>query len=102
MNLLVYRRCVISLLTALTVSVSLGLSGCGGDAPGSSGAVASLKSQQAAAAPAAQSESAAPQSRRLSRQIAVGPPPMGWSSWDSPAENGNYNKIKAQTHGPSP
>ncbi|SOE98429.1 Carbohydrate binding module (family 6) [Burkholderia sp. OK233] len=99
MNLLVYRRCVISLLTALTVSVSLGLSGCGGDAPGSSGAVASLKSQQPAAASAAQSESAAPQSRRLSRQIAVVPPPMGWSSWNSLAENVNYNTIKAEADG---
>ncbi|CAE6825897.1 hypothetical protein R75465_06044 [Paraburkholderia aspalathi] len=100
MNLLVYRRCVISLLTALTVSVSLGLSGCGGDASDGSGAAVSLKSQQTAAAvSAAQSESAAQQSRRLSRQIAVVPPPMGWSSWNSLAENVNYNTIKAEADG---
>src|SRR5258708_36745491 len=77
MNLLVYRRCVISLLTALTVSVSLGLSGCGGDAPGSSGAAASLESQQAPAAPPPPNQSAAPPSRRPSRHTALGPPPSG-------------------------
>ena len=99
MNLLMYRRCAISLLVAIAASVSLGLSGCGGDTPGSASAADSLKSSQTTAASAAQNEPDAQKNRPRPRQITVVPPPMGWSSWNSLAENVNYGTIKAEADG---
>ncbi|MGH8778388.1 carbohydrate-binding protein [Paraburkholderia sp.] len=101
MNLLMVKRCAVALITGVAVSVSLGLSGCGGDAPGGSSAAASLKSEAntAASASAASNQSDARQNRPGYRQIAVVPPPMGWSSWNSLAENVNYNTIKGVTDG---
>lgn len=45
------------------------------------------------------SHSAQAQEAISPRQIANVPPPMGWSSWNSLAENVNFNTIKAQADG---
>ena len=39
------------------------------------------------------------QQQRAARQIAVVPPPMGWSSWNSLAENVNFDTIKGVADG---
>ena len=94
-----YRQCIVPLLLGLVLSVS----GCGGDAGAGGSAASVVKSAANASAASASSapaaESAAMQQQRAARQIAVVPPPMGWSSWNSLAENVNFDTIKGVADG---
>lgn len=78
-------------ISALCFGIGLSLYGCGGGSTDSNSAgqsTAKVSASAAANTPAA----AMP-------QIAVTPPPMGWSSWNSLEENVSYNTIKAEADG---
>lgn len=100
MNLLVYRSRALMLLAGMALSMSLALSGCGGDSTDGSGAASLMGAKNTAAAAGAQADAQrSSQPGAGSRQMAVVRPPMGWSSWNSLEENVNYNTIKAEADG---
>ncbi len=84
------RRLVATLLFGLSVA------GCGGNNDGAtpSSHTGSTSTAHAVAASGASAPKAA-----ASEQIAVTPPTMGWSSWNSLAENVGFDTIKAQADG---
>ncbi len=88
----------LGILMTCFVAAAIGLSGCGGDDVGSSPSV-SASPPGTGTTPATGGSGTTNPSPAAMQQIAVNPPPMGWSSWNSLEENVSFATIKAQADG---
>ncbi len=88
----------LGILMTCFVAAAIGLSGCGGDDVSSS-PPPSTSTTGTGTTPATGGNGTTNPSPAAMQQIAVNPPPMGWSSWNSLEENVSFATIKAQADG---
>lgn len=89
----------LGILMICLAAAAIGLSACGGDDVGSSPGTSTSATGTGATSTTGGSTTTTDTSPTALQQIAVNPPPMGWSSWNSLEENVSFDTIKAQADG---